>query len=435
MKEDDTRTIKGGLDRRSGGGKQARLGVVVLFSEGAFHSSGVFAGRPETSIGRHPDQLIFVEDPSLSRRHAILVFDGRGARVRDLGSHNGTFVNCARVEGEAALRPGDVIRCGNTLALVVSDVDAFTGWPVTAEAGPLMGGPSMEQVRRMIEILASRDTVVLISGESGTGKEVAARLLHSQSRCDGPFVPVNCAAVPESLFEAELFGSRKGAFTGSSGDRSGLMRAAAGGTLFLDEIGELPLTMQPKLLRSVELGEVRALGSSETAEVDFQLVGATNRDLEKEVEQGRFREDLFHRICGAPVRIPPLRRRREDILVFARRTLARIAEEEGASFSMTAPFLERLLLYRWPGNVRELERTLREAMMQATLEDEQLLLVSHLRPTLLGGDGPGGQLARVREAMQRAGGKVSLAAADLGIQRSQIYNLLRTHGLRAEDFR
>ena len=432
MADEDTRTIKGGLDRRAGGCRRARPGVVVLFSEGTFHSSGVFAGRPETTIGRHPDQLIFVEDPSLSRRHATLVFDGRSARVRDLGSHNGTYVNCARVEGEAALRPGDVIRCGNTLALVVSDVDAFDGWPNAAEAGPLLGGPSMERVRKKIEILASRGTVVLISGESGTGKEVVARLLHSQSERAGSFVPVNCAAVPESLFEAELFGSRRGAFTGSSSDRPGLMQAASGGTLFLDEIGELPLTMQPKLLRSVELGEVRALGSSKTVEVDFQLVAATNRDLDREVEGGRFREDLFHRICGTPVRLPPLRKRREDILVFTCRALAR---EESAAFTMTAPFLERLLLYRWPGNVRELERTLGEAMMQATLEDERLLLVSHLRPSLFAGDGDRGQLARVREAMSRAGGKVSLAAADLGIQRSQIYNLLRSHGLRAEDFR
>jgi len=432
MTEEDTRTIKGGLDRRARGGREPRPGVLILFSEGAFHSRGVFAGRPETTIGRQPDQLIFVEDPSLSRRHATLVFNGRGARVKDLGSHNGTFVNCARVEGEAALRPGDVIRCGNTLLLAVSDVGAFDGWPASAEAGPLLGGASMARVRKKIELLSTRDTEVLITGESGTGKEVAARLLHGHSGRSGPFVPVNCAAVPESLFEAELFGSRKGAFTGSSADRAGLMQAAGGGTLFLDEIGELPLTMQPKLLRSVEQGEVRALGSNDTAEVDFQLVAATNRDLEQEVEGGRFREDLFHRICGTPVRIPPLRGRREDILVFANRALAR--GEDGISFSMTAPFLERLLIYRWPGNVRELERTMREAMMQATLDDEDVLLVSHLRPALLAGEDDD-KLARVREAMRRAGGKVSLAAADLGIQRSQIYNLLRTHGLRAEDFR
>ncbi len=339
------------------------------------------------------------------------------------------------MEGEAPLRFGDVVRLGSTLALVVQDVAGFADWPGGAETGPLMGGPAMVQVRKKIDILATRDVVVLIDGESGTGKEVAARLLHARSPRAGAFIPVNCAALPEALFEAELFGASKGAYTGAAADRPGLMQAASGGTLFLDEIGELPLTMQPKLLRAVELGEVRALGSSHTAEVDLQLVAATNRDLEREVAAGRFREDLFHRICGATVSIPPLRRRREDVLVFARQCLARAAED-GSAFAMTAPFLERLLLHRWPGNVRELERTMGEAMMQATVEEEATLLVSHLRPALLSEQaGADDELARVRQALLQAGGKVTLAAADLGVPRSKIYNLLKRHGLRAEDFR
>ena len=432
--EEDTRTIRGGSARAPRGGNPSP-GLVILFTEGTLHTTGIYRGRQETSIGRHPGQLVFVEDPGLSRRHAMLRFDGQGVRLIDLRSHNGTYLNRVKVEGEVPVRYGDLIRCGNTLGLVVADVEAFTGWPETAEDGPLLGGPTMEQVRRKLKILASRECVVLVTGDSGTGKEVAARELHNLSRRVGPFVPVNCAAVPESLFEAELFGARRGAFTGASSHRGGLRQAASGGTLFLDEIGELPLSMQPKLLRAVELGEVRALGSSSTVRIDFRLVVATNRDLEQEVETGAFRADLFHRVCGAAVQIPPLRRRREDVLIFARRALERASDEEQIRFDFSASFLERLFLHPWPGNVRELERTVSEAVMQATLDGHEQLLVSHLQPGILSGKGPDQQLARLRQAMLRTGGVVSQAAADLGIQRSQIYNLLRAHGLRAEDFR
>jgi transcriptional regulator with GAF, ATPase, and Fis domain len=408
----------------------------------ALPASRVYAGRAETTIGRQPDRQIYIDDRNLSRQHASLYFSAAGEiGLRDHGSHNGSHVNGARVT-DAPVRPGDVIRCGTTLLLVVADVAGFRRWPEAATASPLWGGPAIEAVRQQLDGAAREGIEVLLQGESGTGKEVAARLLHLASGRAGAFVPVNCAAMPQALFEAELFGADRGAFTGADQERPGLMRAAAGGTLFLDEVGELPPELQPKLLRAVELREVRPVGGDRVTRVDLQLVAATNRDLRREVARGRFRGDLFHRLCGVVIELPPLRARREDILLLARRYLE--GRESGEPLAMSCELVERLLLHAWPGNVRELERTLREAALQASIAGDTRLEPGHLRAELRGEDpseasrGEASQdetFARVREALIASGGNVSEAASALGIPRGQIYNLLRVHGLSAEDFR
>jgi two-component system response regulator AtoC len=232
-------------------------------------------------------------------------------------------------------------------------------------AGIIAGSARMQDILRTTRKIAEYKTTVLITGESGTGKELVARAIHDLSpRKDGPFVAVNCGAIPETLIESELFGHRKGAFTDAIRDKKGLFEEASGGTLFLDEIGELPLGPQVKLLRVLQEQVVRAIGSTEDTKVDVRVVAATVRDLPTEVREGRFREDLFYRLNVIQVQLPPLRDRREDIptLVehFFARTNAKLGMKmEGAS----ADAMKHLLAYAWPGNVRELENTIERAMV------------------------------------------------------------------------
>lgn len=233
----------------------------------------------------------------------------------------------------------------------------------TAEQeGPeLLGAsPAMQQVRAMIEKLARSQAPVYISGESGSGKEVAARLIHARSaRSDGPFVPVNCGAIPENLMESEFFGYRKGAFTGADSDRDGFFQAAHGGTLFLDEVADLPLPMQVKLLRAIQEKKVRKVGQVSEEPVDLRILCATHRNLRECVESGKFRQDLYYRLNVIELRMPPLRERSEDIEMLAERILKRLAGPEHPLLSAQA--LVMLMTYTFPGNVRELENILERA--------------------------------------------------------------------------
>lgn len=233
----------------------------------------------------------------------------------------------------------------------------------TAEQeGPeLLGAsPAMQQVRAMIEKLARSQAPVYISGESGSGKEVAARLIHARSaRSAGPFVPVNCGAIPENLMESEFFGYRKGAFTGADSDRDGFFQAAHGGTLFLDEVADLPLPMQVKLLRAIQEKKVRKVGQVSEEPVDLRILCATHRNLRECVESGTFRQDLYYRLNVIELRMPPLRERSEDIEVLAGRILKRLAGPEHPLLSAQA--LVVLMAYAFPGNVRELENILERA--------------------------------------------------------------------------
>lgn len=234
--------------------------------------------------------------------------------------------------------------------------------------GELIGNsPVMQKLKKEIQIVAQSNFTTLISGETGVGKELVARSLHQQSsRRDGPLVYVNCAALPENLIESELFGHRKGAFTGANEHRSGKFTIADGGSLFLDEIGEIPLTVQSKLLRALQSQEIQAVGQDKTHKVDVRIIAATNRNLAKEVKAGNFRSDLFHRLTAYPIVVPPLRERGHDIALLAGYFIEQIRRRLGIQHIKFAPEVtDYLQQYDWPGNVRELEHTINRAALKA----------------------------------------------------------------------
>jgi len=270
--------------------------------------------------------------------------------------------------------------------------------------------PKMRAIFELITHVAPQPSRVLITGESGTGKELVARAIHENSaRSKGPFITINCGAFPETLLESELFGYVKGAFTGATENRRGLFHAAHGGTLFLDEIGNMSVTMQVKLYRVLQEGKVRPVGSTEEVDVDVRVIAATNKDLEKEIAEGRFREDLYYRLSVIPIHLPPLRMRREDIPLLVREFLGRLAKSMGKMVEGIEPEALRLLeVYDWPGNVRELENTIERAV---ALESGHRILAESLpdrirmhfqqsnEPTNGNGDGTGTDLSLPEEGL------------------------------------
>jgi two-component system response regulator PilR (NtrC family) len=249
--------------------------------------------------------------------------------------------------------------------------------------------PAIEKVRAMIERLARGQAPVYIAGESGTGKELAARLIHELGpRADKPFVPVNCGAIPESLMESEFFGHKKGSFTGAVTDKDGLFKAADGGTLFLDEVGDLPLTMQVKLLRAIQEKSVRPVGSQTEIKVDVRILSATHKDLHSLVQQGRFRQDLYYRLNVIELHIPPLRERIDDIPMLADQLCARLAGILGLKAPRLTPdAIERLRRYHFPGNVRELENILERALTLCNGNEISALDLQLPEPVAEDGDG------------------------------------------------
>jgi two-component system NtrC family response regulator len=296
--------------------------------------------------------------------------------------------------------------------------------------------PKIEQVRRLIAKVAPTDSAVLVIGETGTGKELVARAVHEQSlRAEMPLVPVNCGALPETLIESELFGHRKGAFTGAQEHRTGLLQVANGGSLFLDEIGELPKAMQAKLLRFLESGEVRRLGDNESQICDVRVICATNRDLSRMVAVGEFREDLWFRINTFEIPLPALREWMEDIPLLVRHLAARFGGPRGSDDEIFAPeTLETLMAHTWPGNVRELANVIEHAMI---LCDALPIRPEHLPQRFLARQAaaipfrPAGalnlrdlEMQAIHEALGRHGGNKPKAAEELGISLKTLYNKL-----------
>jgi two-component system response regulator AtoC len=239
--------------------------------------------------------------------------------------------------------------------------------------GIIAGSAGMRDAVALAERVAPHPTTVLVTGESGTGKELIARLIHEVSGLGGDFVPVNCGAIPENLLESELFGHVKGSFTGANSDRTGLFEEADGGTLFLDEIGELPQSLQVKLLRALQSGEIRRVGDSKPRQVNVRIVAATARDLESEVQTGEFRSDLYYRINVVRIHIPPLRHRREEVPLLARHFIDAYNEALGMDIEGLQPdALKRMQGYSWPGNVREVENVVERAMVLATGQSIEL---------------------------------------------------------------
>ena len=335
---------------------------------------GPDAGRKLTTrdrvvrIGTHPDCELELDDGTTSRFHARIEADHFGHRLVDEGSKNGTFVAGMRAV-EVYLSPGVTLQVGgNTLRYTPGEEAVEIALATDKAFGKLIGGSaSMREIFAILSRVAPTDMTVLVEGESGTGKELVADALHACSRrAERPLVVFDCSAVAPNLIESELFGHTKGAFTGAVAQRAGAFERAQGGTLFLDEVGELPLDLQPKLLRALEAREVRPVGADKPIKVDVRIVAATNRNLQKEVEAGHFRQDLYYRLAVLKVVIPPLRRRVEDIPTLVNHFIGELVRDGLPPVQVGYDTIIKLQRHRWPGNVRELRNFVERAAMLAT---------------------------------------------------------------------
>lgn len=434
-----TRDTKGDTTRSPGSSDERSLGAVVLFSGVPRFLPMVIDARG-VGIGRDEPIGALLGDERLSRRHAEIIGSSDAFVVRDLGSRNGTQVDGERIERELRITPPAVLRCGGTVILLVADVSVHVGRSVRVERGLVVGralGDALAEVDRA----GASGATLLLRGETGTGKEIAARRFHDNGpSAKGPLVAINCAAIPPGIAESHLFGSKRGAFSGAT-DSDGALASANGGTVFLDEVGELELAVQGKLLRALETREVVALGSSKPKQLDVRFCCATHRDLRADVESGRFRADLYYRLCQREVVLPPLRDRREEIPWL----FAQVAAEVDGALTLHARMIEECLCRPWPGNVRELTNAARTAAESARGASSSVVRIEHLDP-LAGAsldEGVADAPARdarpklttapsdeeVRVAVESAGGNVSAAARQLGLHRTQLRRVMRRLGL------
>jgi two-component system response regulator GlrR len=428
------------LDAQTGTLRERKYALSVL--------SGAETGKRldlegTTLVGSSPEVDLTLTDPTVSRYHLELQVRITGVRLRDLGSTNGTFLSGVRIQ-EVTVEKDATLLVGAT-AVRISVEEENLGKPSSQRDrfGEALGkSQPMRELFGVLERVAATDSTVLLVGETGTGKELLARAIHDASpRRQRPFIVVSCGAIASELVESELFGHKRGAFTGAISDRPGAFVMADGGTLFLDEIGELPPELQPKLLRALDTGMVKTLGEDEHRSVDVRVVAATHRDLEEEIAAGRFRSDLFYRLAVVAARVPPLRERREDIPALARALLARMGR---ADFELQPELLATLSAHTWPGNVRELHNLVQRATAGADLE-------------LPKPEGDVGWLYKAGEAvevpykeakdklveaftrdyiaalLERCGGNISEVARVAGIARNYVHRLVKKYGLRATE--
>jgi DNA-binding NtrC family response regulator len=324
-----------------------------------------FAGG-ELKIGSAPDNDLILTDNGISRHHAVLEAKGDKVMVRDLNSTNGTFLGDFRIN-EAFLAPDSVLRLGKTsLRFHLKPRKVLVPPSKGTKFGPLVGSSlKMRQVFGLLEWIAPTEVTVMIIGPTGAGKELVARSIHESSgRAKKPYSVLDCSALDRELISSELFGHEAGAFTGAASRRIGVLEQAQGGTVFIDEVGELPIDLQPKLLRALEAREIRRLGGQATIGLDVRVVCATHRDLPAMVKAGTFREDLFYRLSQVKVQLPSLRERREDIPVLAQSFLEKLGDRSRAK--AIAPEVQALLMgHQYPGNVRELRNLVERAAFVA----------------------------------------------------------------------
>lgn len=438
--------------------------LVVIVSTA---SGGLILPVPERSpfiLGRSADCELAISDGTVSRRH-LRISIGNDLRVEDLASANGTSYEGERLKAyeEKVIELGRALTVGS-VTVFVHAAQAVVAPGRSAGPGVLFTPPVVEVVRdessrriyAMIPAIAPSPLSVLVLGETGVGKEVYADAIHRASRrAHKPFVKLNCAALPESILEGELFGYERGAFSGAVVARPGLFESADGGTVFLDEVGELPIHTQAKLLRVLESGEVLRLGARTPSKIDVRFIAATNRDLRAAMERGEFRSDLFYRLEGIRVEVPPLRSRPADIVALAEFFVARLAGRMGlVAPQLTEGARDVLVDYSWPGNVRELRNTVERALVMnpeaefLTESDLVLHAPESIRPpppsssteatvrpaALEGGSDLRSSLDEIeeraiREALAKTNGNQSAAARQLGMGRHALIKRIESYGI------
>jgi len=440
-------------------------GLVLIYSRlhEQLPSALAFAASP-TTIGRDADNNLTVPEAAVSRFHVRIEERADGWWIVDNGSTNGTLVNGQRVP-EMRLEDHDVVRIGDTVfRYAQAGIYGYSAYridgTVIEQARPvhhgirdplLAGGYQVDCILERVAKVAPTPLAVVVHGESGTGKELVARELHRESARQGAFQAINCAALPANLIESELFGYRKGAFTGATQDKRGLIRAAHGGTLFLDEIGDMPVEAQAKLLRVLQEKEVLPIGATVAEPVDVRIVCATHRDLDAYVVQGKFRGDLLARLREVQLDLPPLRRRREDIYGLTRHFLKTANRgETRVSFS----YVLGLAHYAWPYNVRELESAVK---LSLALCEGQELDLAHLPDTVRGaleGHGAAGASPparsvppskpppgsspseeELRALLSQHEGNIAAVGRELGKERMQVHRWLKRYGIDIAEYR
>jgi transcriptional regulator with GAF, ATPase, and Fis domain len=442
-------------------GAQADELLLVVVS-GSARGKRVRLGERLT-VGKAADNDLVLPDDTVSRHHCELERTSLGIIVRDLGSTNHTRVGRTAVR-EAVIESGSTIVVGSVELLLRGEPNRTQVLPSEAtNFGEALGTSlSMRQIFGVLERIAPTDASVLLEGETGTGKDVLARSIHQiSSRKEHPFVVVDCGAISYNLIESELFGHERGAFTGAVAARQGAFEIAGQGTVFLDEVGELPLDVQPKLLRVLESGEFRRVGGNKPMHAAARIVAATKRNLKEEVERGKFREDLYFRLSVVPISVPPLRTRREDVpaLVEQFLELARKRDPGASAISLTRETVTALAAHDWPGNVRELRNVLDRAIYIAAAGGEREIRLVDLpvSPGSISGSPASAPNAGypafdseksyreiradfeseferryVAWLLDRHSGNISAAAREAKMDRKHLYDLARKRGLRGD---
>jgi transcriptional regulator with PAS, ATPase and Fis domain len=413
--------------------------VTIHVTKGPDQGRSVTVDTPSFVIGVGEAADFRLKDPGVSREHIRITLLPHGVRIKDGGSKNGTYLGGARIH-EVTLTADTVLTCGGTaLGFSVSQESLELPLSANDRFGDAIGTSAiMRHLFGILEKAAMSDLTILLEGESGAGKDVLARAVHQKSeRREGPFAVADCSAIPENLIESELFGHERGAFTGADQARKGVFEEANGGTLFLDEIGELPLEMQPKLLRALEAREVRPVGARSPRPIDVRVIAATNRRLSEAARTGEFRSDLFYRLAVVKVMVPPLRERAEDILPIARNMLRSLKHDPLAE--IPADFAAMLSQYSWPGNVRELRNVMERHAALGEKEglfdhakavemsaDEELALLPYHEARKIVVDRFEEQY--VPRLLQRAENNLSRAADLANIARPSLYRMLERVG-------
>jgi two-component system, NtrC family, response regulator GlrR len=403
-------------------------------------------GRDKVLVGKGAEATFQLKDEEVSRVHLELAWEGDGIRVKDRASTNGTFLAGARIQ-QMTVYEEALLTLGSTVLRVARAMPGGAK-AVRTSFGKIIGrSPPMLALYEQLEKAAPTYSTVMLLGETGTGKEVIAEAIHAASaRRAKPFVIVDCGNMAPNLIESELFGHVKGAFSGAVNDRKGAFLEADGGTVFLDEIGELPLELQPRLLRVLESGTVKRLGEDKPKKVDVRIVAATHRALEAEVKKGTFRQDLWFRLAVVLARVPPLRDRKEDIPLLVRHFVAQLGRGD---FELPIALRDQLLAWSWPGNVRELRNVIERALAGGEVEVGSGAGAETSAPAPMGGVNEDLSALPFKDAkeklveaftaqyiatlLDRCGHNISEVARTAGLARAYVHKLVNKYGLHAEE--